>query len=182
MKAPVPTNDQWAQQRRSVSQTYLQSCLDPRHILRIGYFFCCLKGGTHSPRKNKVVAMAKRFWALLLISRCPTVDPSQEYDAHLENQILAIIADLPCQNWSLHFKAIGLTNLPRGHPGPKPGRRAAGRYFRRLRFWGGKISVSLPLAMAKAVRERAAQQQLTIADYLRGLICRDAARRAQGLK
>src|SRR5262245_31428668 len=64
---------------KAVSQSQvLWSCDDPRHVLLIGYIFCSQT--SDAPRMNKGVAMANRYWALLRITGCPTVDPSIKYE------------------------------------------------------------------------------------------------------
>jgi hypothetical protein len=118
---------------------------------------------------NKVVAMANRYRALLRLSGCPTVDPSIKYEDEIERRIEAI--HLPKQKWGRHFRAIGLTNLPRGHSGPKRARRAARRPGKLV-----KINFALPTALAHEVRARAQEEHLSVSAYLRGLTHRDLQR------
>jgi hypothetical protein len=162
----------WAQQKRSVSQKYFESCKDVRHALHIGYIFCCKN--SDSPPMNKVAAMAKRYWALLLISGCPTVDPSRRYDPEIEERIQdKILKQIWSRKWSRDLRAIGLTNLPRGNPGPK---RAAAR----PNFKGSvKVNISVTPAMASVIGSRAHEKQITMAAYLRGLILCDVLIRGQ---
>jgi hypothetical protein len=102
---------------------------DPKYMLRMGYNFAC-RNGTHSPAMNEAVAMAKRYWAMLRLTGCPTVVPTIECEPEFEQQIAHELARLPNQKWSRHSKAIGL-ELPRGKPGPKPS--AAGLHPRAIR-------------------------------------------------
>jgi hypothetical protein len=133
-------------------------------VLLIGYIFCS-QNSDAPPRMNKVVAMANRYWALLRLSGCPTVNPSIKYEDEVERRIEAM--RLPKQKWGRHFRAIGLTNLPRGNPGPKPRRRAARRSGKAVKF-----NVALGLAIVSHIRARAHQQQITMAEFLRSLIRR----------
>src|SRR5262249_13611166 len=96
-------------------------CLDRRHLVEIGYIYCC-RNGNDRPPMNEVVAMAKRYWALLLLKRRPTVDPSKKYEPEFEERIAAKIAGFPPEvKWNRYLRAIGLEDLPHGKPGPKPG-------------------------------------------------------------
>jgi hypothetical protein len=88
------------------------SSLNPRYFLYEAYRGYC-KNGTPEPTKQEVIAKAKELWACARLKLYRSEITQAEIAAEIER--------LPTQNWTRHFKAIGLA-LPHAKPGPKKAR------------------------------------------------------------
>jgi hypothetical protein len=84
--------------------------------------------------KAEIIAQTKRQWAICrltgqmnpaFITTYDQIQPGLEADK-LEADIARVMRKLPEQDWTEHFKTLGL-NLPRAKPGPKPRVKSPGQ-------------------------------------------------------
>jgi hypothetical protein len=102
----------------ALKENNLFAARDPQFSLYRAYDFISRKSAAF-PRKNEVIELTLRVWAIARLSGRLPVLPLPNYSPESEKKIQREIESLPQQKWSRHFEALRLSFRP-AKRGPKP--------------------------------------------------------------